>query len=103
MQNDFEQRYLELLERADIISSSPVKGCPVLKAYGYKIWEMIQKNVDTKLKTLGYENMYFPQFIPISLLKKQKEEKHSGQRTFFQEKLSMMRSSLAMVFSGNGL
>src|SRR3989338_8542752 len=77
MQNDFEQRYLELLERADIISSSPVKGCPVLKAYGYKIWEMIQKNVDTKLKTLGYENMYFPQFIPISLLKKQKEHHDS--------------------------
>ena len=74
---EFEERYKELLIKADIIFPTPVKGCNVLKDYGYQIWEMIRRELDSRLKNMGFKNMYFPQFIPHSQLKKQDEHYRS--------------------------
>lgn len=52
---------------------SPVKGCMVIKPYGYAIWENIQKILDEKIKATGHENAYFPLFIPKSFLEKEAE------------------------------
>lgn len=73
MDKDFESRYKELIKKAEIIDESPVKGCIILKPYGYKIWERVREFIDERLKGLGYENMYFPMLIPDSLFKKQED------------------------------
>ncbi len=69
----FEEKYIETLKKADIIADSPVEGTIILKSYGHKIWEQIKKVIGEKLEKTGYEDMYFPMFIPHSLLKKQDE------------------------------
>lgn len=61
----------ELALQAGLADYSPVKGCMVIKPYGYKIWELIQKELDSKIKEAGYDNAYFPLLIPESYLKKE--------------------------------
>ncbi len=71
---DYNQWYLDVISAADLAEHSPVKGCMVIKPYGYAIWEMMQKTLDAKFKEQGVENAYFPLFIPESFLKR--EENH---------------------------
>jgi len=71
---DYNQWYLDVIDVADLAEHSPVKGCMVIKPYGYAIWEMMQKTLDTKFKEKDVENAYFPLFIPESFLKR--EENH---------------------------
>lgn len=71
---DFAQWYQDVLESTQLVDQSPVKGCFVLRPYGYSIWENIQKTLDKKIKETGTKNAYFPLFIPESFLKK--EAKH---------------------------
>src|SRR3989338_4981322 len=71
---DYNQWYLDVIAVADLAEHSPVKGCMVIKPYGYAIWEMMQKVLDQKFKDKGVENAYFPLFIPESFLKR--EENH---------------------------
>lgn len=70
---DFSQWYLDVITAADLADYAPVKGCMVIKPYGYAIWENIQKVLDGMLKTTGHKNAYFPIFIPESFLKKEAE------------------------------
>lgn len=63
----------ELALKADLADYSPVRGCMVIKPYGYAIWELIQKELDLRIKECGHENAYFPLFIPESFLKKEAE------------------------------
>jgi prolyl-tRNA synthetase len=63
----------DLAIRADLADYSPVRGCMVIKPYGYAIWELIQKELDGRIKECGHENAYFPLFIPESFLKKEAE------------------------------
>ncbi len=74
MEEDFAKWYTDIVKKADLIDYSSVRGCMILKPYGYAIWELIQKVLDSKLKQTGHENVYMPLFIPESLL--QKEEEH---------------------------
>lgn len=69
----FEEWYIETLKKADIIAESLIEGTIILKGYGYKIWEQIKKIIEKRLLEMGYEDMYFPMFIPHSFLKKQDE------------------------------
>ncbi|MGN1047984.1 MAG: proline--tRNA ligase [Eubacteriales bacterium] len=73
MDVDFAQWYTDICKKADLIDYSSVKGCMVIRPYGYAIWENIQKILDTRFKELGHENVYMPMFIPESLLNKEKE------------------------------
>jgi prolyl-tRNA synthetase len=70
---DFSQWYLDVVRRAELADYSPVKGCMVIRPYGYAIWEFIQKALDVRIKATGHVNAYFPLFIPESLLNKEAE------------------------------
>jgi len=70
---NFPRWYESIIKAAELAEHSPVRGCMVIKPYGYAIWENIQKILDEKLKATGHKNAYFPLFIPESFLKKEKE------------------------------
>jgi len=70
---DFSRWYLDVVRRAEMADYSPVKGCMVIRPYGYAIWEFIQQALDRRIKATGHVNAYFPLFIPESLLHKEAE------------------------------
>ena len=70
---DFSKWYLDVVRKAELADYSPVKGCMVIRPYGYAIWELIQQALDERFKATGHVNAYFPLFIPESLLKKEAE------------------------------
>lgn len=71
---DYSKWYNELVSRADLAEHSDVRGCMVIKPYGYAIWEKMKEVLDRKFKDTGHSNAYFPLFIPKSYLSK--EAKH---------------------------
>ena len=73
METDFAQWYTDVVKKAELIDYSSVKGCMIIKPAGYAIWENIQKELDTRFKKTGVENVYMPMFIPESLLEKEKD------------------------------
>ena len=70
---DFSRWYLDVVRRAELADYSPVKGCMVIRPYGYAIWELIQQAFDREFKKTGHVNAYFPLFIPESLLNREAE------------------------------
>ncbi len=73
MEEDFAKWYTDIVKKADLIDYSSVKGCMIIRPYGYAIWELIQQNLDARFKATGVENVYMPMFIPESLLNKEKD------------------------------
>ena len=72
---DYSKWYNELVVRADLAENSAVRGCMVIKPYGYAIWEKMQAELDKMFKATGHENAYFPLFVPKSLF--EAEEKNA--------------------------
>jgi prolyl-tRNA synthetase len=72
---NYSEWYNELVKRAGLAENSAVRGCMVIKPYGYAIWEKMQRALDDMFKATGHENAYFPLFIPKSFL--EKEEEHA--------------------------
>jgi len=70
---DFAQWYQDVIREAELADSSPVRGCMVIRPYGYAIWERIQDSLDARFKATGHENAYFPMFIPQSFIQKEAE------------------------------
>src|ERR1043166_6765341 len=70
---DFGRWYIDVVRRAELADYSPVKGCMVIRPYGYAIWELMQQGLDRRFKATGHVNAYFPLFIPESLLMKESE------------------------------
>jgi len=70
---DFSQWYLDVIKVGDLADGSPVRGCMVIKPYGYAIWENIQKFLNDEFKKKGTQNAYFPLLIPKSFLEKEAE------------------------------
>ena len=70
---DFSRWYLDVVKKAELADYSPVKGCMVIRPYGYAIWELIQRQLDDRFKATGHVNAYFPLFIPESLIMKEAE------------------------------
>lgn len=68
---DYSKWYNELVMKADMAENSGVRGCMVIKPYGFAIWEKIQQELDKKFKETGHENAYFPLFIPKSYFSKE--------------------------------
>ncbi len=68
---DYSQWYLDLVIKADLAENSAVRGCMVIKPYGYAIWEKMQRQLDDMFKETGHVNAYFPLFIPKSYLSKE--------------------------------
>ena len=73
MDVDFAQWYTDVVKKAELVDYSGVKGCMIIRPYGYAIWENIQSDLDARFKRLGHENVYMPMFIPESLLQKEKD------------------------------
>jgi prolyl-tRNA synthetase len=73
MDVDFAQWYTDVVKKAELVDYSGVKGCMIIRPYGYAIWENIQSDLDRRFKELGHENVYMPMFIPESLLQKEKD------------------------------
>lgn len=68
---DYSQWYLDLVTKADLAENSAVRGCMVIKPYGYAIWEKMQRQLDDMFKETGHLNAYFPLFIPKSYLSRE--------------------------------
>ncbi len=72
---NYSEWYNELVKRADLAENSAVRGCMVIKPYGFAIWEKMQRALDDMFKATGHQNAYFPLFVPKSFL--EKEEEHA--------------------------
>ena len=73
MDEDFAQWYTDIVKKAELSSYTSVKGCMVIRPYGYAIWEQMQHILDETFKETGHENVCMPMFIPESLLQKEKD------------------------------
>src|SRR5690606_33913073 len=73
LSEDVSKWYNEIIYRADMAAPSPVRGCPIIKPYGYEIWEAIQRGLDRRFKETGHHNAYFPLLIPESYMKREAE------------------------------
>ncbi|QDT38812.1 proline--tRNA ligase [Stratiformator vulcanicus] len=72
-EQNYPEWYQQVIKAADMAEASPVRGCMVIKPWGYGLWENIQKALDAKFKATGHVNAYFPLFIPMSFLEKEAE------------------------------
>ncbi len=72
---NYSEWYNEIVKRADLAENSSVRGCMVIKPYGFAIWEKMQRALDDMFKATGHQNAYFPLFVPRSFL--EKEEEHA--------------------------
>ncbi|MDQ3199071.1 MAG: proline--tRNA ligase [Verrucomicrobiota bacterium] len=70
---DFPEWYQQVIRAGDLAESSDVRGCMVIKPWGYGIWENMQRDLDAMFKATGHRNAYFPLFIPLSYLQKEAE------------------------------
>lgn len=70
---DYPEWYQQVVKAAELAENSPVRGCMVIKPWGYALWENIQKKLDKMFKDTGHTNAYFPLFIPVSYLEKEAE------------------------------
>jgi prolyl-tRNA synthetase len=70
---DFSSWYNELVTKAQLVERGPARGTMVIRPYGYRIWELLQAELDKRIKDTGHENAYFPLFIPESYLKREAE------------------------------
>ncbi len=70
---DYSRWYTEVVQRAELADYAPVKGCMVIRPYGYALWENIKEALDRRFKATGHVNAYFPLFIPMSFIEKEAE------------------------------
>ncbi|MCA9190284.1 MAG: proline--tRNA ligase [Planctomycetales bacterium] len=70
---DYPEWYQQVIRAADLAENSPVRGCMVIKPWGYSLWENMQRALDKMFKDTGHRNAYFPLFIPMSFLEKEAE------------------------------
>ena len=70
---DFSQWYTDVIKQTELCDYAPVRGCMIIRPYGYAIWERIQEEMDARFKETGAQNVYFPMLIPESLLLKEAE------------------------------
>ena len=67
-EDNFPEWYQAVVDQADLAETSPVRGCMIIKPWGWGIWELVQASLDKRIKETGHENCYFPLFIPISFI-----------------------------------
>ncbi|MDD2624927.1 MAG: proline--tRNA ligase, partial [Candidatus Riflebacteria bacterium] len=104
---DISRWYTDVVLKAKMADYSPVKGCMVIRPYGYALWENIQQILDKEFKRLGHVNAYFPLFIPESFLLKEAEHVEGfapevawvtkGGNDDLEEKLAIRPTSEAII------
>ena len=70
-QEDYPQWYQQVIKAADMAENSPVRGCMIIKPWGYALWEKIQAVLDARFKATGHSNVYFPLLIPLQYLQQE--------------------------------
>ena len=106
---DFSQWYVDVIRKTDMADYTTIKGCMVIKPYGYAIWENIKSALDRRIKATGHQNAYFPLFVPESLLKLEAEHvkgfapevawvTHGGDEPL-EERLAIRPTSEAIICS----
>ncbi|MEA2638817.1 MAG: prolyl-tRNA synthetase [Chloroflexota bacterium] len=110
--DDYSRWYNDVIEKAELADHSPVRGCMVVRPYGYALWENMQAALDARIKATGHLNAYFPLFIPESLL--QAEAEHvagfnpevawvtRGGQEELHERLAVRPTSEAIILSMYG-
>jgi prolyl-tRNA synthetase len=106
---DFSEWYTEVVVKSGMAEYAPVKGCMILREHSYAIWEKIQEVFNKKIKETGHNNVYFPLFIPESLLKKEAEHFEGfipevawvteGGSTPLEEKLALRPTSETIMYA----
>ncbi len=71
IEDDFDRWYVEVNQKAGLVDDAPIRGCKILKPYGYALWEACQEYLNPKFKEVGVKNAYFPLFIPRALLERE--------------------------------
>lgn len=71
IEDDFDRWFVEVNQKAGLVDDAPVRGCKILKPYGYALWEACQQYLDPKFKELGVKNAFFPLFIPRAFLERE--------------------------------
>ncbi len=72
-EDGFDRWYIEVVRKAELADDAPVRGCKVIRPYGYRLWELMVAQLDARIKATGVENAYFPLFIPRSMLERESE------------------------------
>ncbi|MDO9409291.1 proline--tRNA ligase [Patulibacter sp.] len=98
-ESDFPKWYLEVIKHADLAENSVVRGCMVIKPWGYAIWEQMQADLDRRFKETGHVNAYFPLFIPKSLIEKEADHVEG----FAKEMAVVTHHRLKAADDGSGL
>ena len=75
-QDNFSEWYTAVVLKAELADYAPVRGCMVIRPYGYALWELMQQALDRRFKATGHTNAYFPLFVPESFLQKEAEHVH---------------------------
>src|SRR5499427_8862705 len=70
---DFSAWYNDVVFRAELVDRGPVRGSMVIRPYGYRIWELLQADLDGRIKATGHQNAYFPLLIPQSYMQREAE------------------------------
>jgi len=107
--DDFSEWYIQVVRRAGLADYTLIKGCMVIKPYGYAIWENMREALDRRFKDTGHQNAYFPLFVPESLLSKEADHvegfapevawvTHGGQKEL-EERLAIRPTSEAIICS----
>ncbi|HYI14251.1 MAG TPA: proline--tRNA ligase [Thermomicrobiales bacterium] len=105
--DDFDRWYVDVVKRAELADDAPVRGCKVIRPYGYGLWENMQAALDRRFKKTGVQNAYFPLLIPQSFLEKEAEHVEGfapevawvtrGGRNELEEPLAIRPTSEAMI------
>src|SRR5262245_24018855 len=70
-EDNYAEWYQQVVRAADMAENSPVRGCMVIKPWGFALWENMQRALDDMFKATGHQNAYFPLFIPLSFMQKE--------------------------------
>jgi prolyl-tRNA synthetase len=70
-EENYAEWYQQVIAGADLAESSPVRGCMIIRPWGYALWENMQRALDDMFKATGHQNAYFPLFIPLSFFQKE--------------------------------
>jgi prolyl-tRNA synthetase len=106
-EDDFDRWYVDVVKRSELADDAPVRGCKVVRPYGYALWENMQAALDRRIKATGVQNAYFPMFIPESMLNREADHiegfapevawvTHGGQHKL-EERLAVRPTSEAII------
>src|SRR5262245_28396666 len=72
-EDDFDRWYVDVVRKAELADDAPVRGCKVIRPYGFALWERMVACLDARIRATGAENAYFPLFIPAGMLEREAE------------------------------